>query len=153
MEFELNGRLLKYENEEFYIWRDGGNWKNNPKWDLISICNCNGYKVINISKKSYKLHRIIAMLFLGLDINDTKKEIDHIDGNKNNNELSNLRVVNHQQNTFNFTKAKGYWYHQNKFRSAIHIDGKKIQLGCFDTEEEAKQAYLNAKLVYHKIII
>lgn len=152
MDFELNGRLLKYENGEFYIWRDGGNWRNNPKWYLISIWNCNsGYKCITVKYKNYLLHRVIAMLFLGLDINDTKQHIDHIDGNKNNNELSNLRIVTNQQNCFNRKASKGYYKKYNKFVAQINKDGKYIYLGYFNTEEEARQAYLDAKLVHHII--
>ena len=79
--------------------------------------------------------------------------LDHINKNKKDNRISNLRSVTNQQNSFN-TNAKGYSYQKDakrKWRSEIMIYGKSIYLGRFDTEEEAKQSYLNAKKKYHQI--
>jgi len=154
MEFELNNRKLKYENDEFYIKIEKKcNWGNEGDWKKIIDRDRCGYRCIHIGNKSYQLHRIIGMLFLNLDINDTKQHIDHIDGNKSNNNLDNLRIVSHQKNCFNFTKAKGYFFDKknNKFQSSITLNGKSIFLGRFDTEEEAREAYLQAKEIYHKI--
>lgn len=152
MEFSLNGRELKYENDEFWIYKNGGNWKNNPKWEKISIINhSDGYKILKIGKKNYKLHRVIAYLFLGLDIENKNKQIDHINGNRSDNRLENLRIVNNQQNQFNRKNTKGYTKNGNKFISKIKINRKEIYLGTYITEEEAKQAYLEAKEKYHNI--
>lgn len=81
------------------------------------------------------------------------EQIDHIDGNPLNNSISNLRAVNNQQNHFNHTKAKGYTYcnKRRKYQSSIFKDGKKIHLGSFELEEDARNAYLEAKKIYHKI--
>ena len=79
--------------------------------------------------------------------------IDHIDGNVKNNNINNLRIVSNKQNQWNQTKAKGYsWYKRDQnWRARIRVSGEVIYLGNFPTEEEARQAYLNAKLIYHKI--
>ena len=155
MEFELNGRSLKYEeNGDIYIWCDIGSWKNNPKWKLVKIHNDNDtYKCMHIGDKIYKLHRIIGYLFLGLDIDDSEQYIDHIDGDRQNNNIENLRIVTNQQNCFNRTTAKGYSYDKKnkKYQSQISINRKNIHLGCFETEAEARQAYLDAKKLYHII--
>jgi hypothetical protein len=151
MEFELNGRLLRLEeNNDIWIW---GEYKKHNKWTKISVCSCvKGYKHINIGCKRYSLHRIIGYLFLGLDIDNPEEEIDHIDNNPQNNNLENLRVVTHKQNQWN-KNPKGYCWdkNRNKFRAKINYDGKCIYLGRFDIEDEAKQAYLNAKKIYHII--
>lgn len=78
--------------------------------------------------------------------------IDHINGNKTDNRIENLRSVSYQQNQFN-KKVKGYSYNKksNKWIAAIAIDRKDIYLGGFDTEEEAREAYLAAKKIYHII--
>jgi hypothetical protein len=92
------------------------------------------------------------MVYLGLDINNTELQIDHIDRCKTNNNSDNLRIVTNQENTFN-TNAKGYFWDKKskKWRSVIMINNKIIILGYFDTEEEAHNAYLEGKQKYHII--
>jgi hypothetical protein len=81
------------------------------------------------------------------------KEIDHINGVRDDNRLCNLRSVTHQQNNWNMTKAKGYYYHKTskKYLAQISSDYKIIHLGLYNTPEEARAAYLQAKEKYHKI--
>jgi hypothetical protein len=95
-------------------------------------------------------HRLAWFLHYGtLPINS----IDHIDGNKSNNKIDNLRDVTNQENHWNRTTAKGYYWHKstNKFKGYIHINGKHNYLGLFHTEQEARNAYLKAKEIYHVI--
>jgi hypothetical protein len=81
-----------------------------------------------------------------------ENQIDHINGVKDDNRISNLRDVTNQQNQFN-RKVKGCYWREDvkKWRAMIGIDGKRISLGSFNTEEEAHQAYLDAKKIYHII--
>jgi len=152
MNFTLNGRTLKYEDDKFYIWCNSGIYEKNPKWKLINICNHNnGYNFINIGNKKYLLHRVLGYVFLGLNIEDEKQIIDHIDGNKQNNNIENLRIITQQQNCFNQKTKKGYFKNRDKFYARIKLDYKTINLGSYDTEEEARQAYLDAKQKYHLI--
>lgn len=147
MNFTLNGRILKYVNEECIMIKMENNWK-----ELPSFYN-DGYKRCNIGNKNVLLHRIIAYLFLGLNIEDKTQEIDHINCIRNDNRIENLRIVTHQQNMLNKTNTKGYHFRKdrNKWRAVIKINKKQIYLGLFDTEEEASQAYLDAKQKYHLI--
>ena len=64
--------------------------------------------------------------------------------------MNNLRIVTNQENQFN-RNAKGYHKNGKKFQAQISINGKNINLGMFDTKEEAHQAYLQAKEKYHII--
>jgi len=101
-----------------------------------------------------KLYQIKSHQFIWYWVNkEIVEQIDHIDGNRLNNSISNLRAVNNQQNHFNMTKAKGYSYcnKRRKYQSSIFKSGKRIYLGSFDNEQEARQAYLEAKKIYHKI--
>lgn len=75
--------------------------------------------------------------------------IDHINGDKTDNSISNLRKVTQSQNQWNQKDVKGYSQVGNKYVSRIRVNGKNIKLGRFDTEEEATQAYLDAKEKYH----
>lgn len=95
-------------------------------------------------------HRLAWFLHYGTLPNNS---LDHIDGNKSNNRIDNLRDVTNQQNQFNRTTAKGYCWHKptNKFIAYIKSNGKKKYLGLFETEQEARNAYLKAKEIYHVI--
>jgi len=147
----INGcQLMVYENGNIYRnYRNCGDWRFIPNNEN----NNDGYNRICCNNKVIFRHRIIAHAFLGLDISNTKSLIDHIDGNRINNHFKNLRVVNNQQNTWNRTKAKGYYYYKklNKYHAQIKIDNRRIHLGYFQTEEEARAAYKAAKLIYHVI--
>ena len=83
------------------------------------------------------------------------EEIDHINGIRDDNRICNLRSVTRQQNQWNRKTAKGYYKQTYKdsiyYRSQIYVNTKQIYLGSYNTEEEAKQAYLNAKEKYHII--
>jgi hypothetical protein len=105
-----------------------------------------------VDKKQYDVlsYRLAWYLHYGhLPINF----IDHIDGNPSNNKIDNLRDVTHQQNQWNHTKAKGYYWNKtaNKFCASIKIDRIKKHLGYYSTEQEARNAYLKAKETYHVI--
>jgi len=78
--------------------------------------------------------------------------IDHINHITNDNRLINLRNVNPQKNQFNST-GKGFCFrkHNEKYQSYITINKTFKHLGYFNTEQEARQAYLDAKAIYHKI--
>jgi hypothetical protein len=98
------------------------------------------------------MHRIIAVAFKILDDINSPLEIDHINRVRNDNSVSNLRAVTKLQNSFNQI-GKGYNFisERNKWMARIGINNKVKNLGYFDTKEEAKNAYLDAKKIYHII--
>jgi len=161
MEVVFNGTKIKYEDGELWRWycRSGNRDLKNPYWRLIKQSNTNyGYKQVRISKKNYRVHRVIYYLHnQDWDIDDSRRDnlIDHIDGNRQNNSIENLRVVNYAQNLWNNSHrdVKGYsWDKTNKkFRAKIAVNNKRIHLGSFDLEEDAHNAYLDAKKIYHII--
>ena len=111
-----------------------------------------GYNQIQLTlnKKNYKL---LSHHFAWYWVHkECVEEIDHINGIKDDNRICNLRPVTHKQNHFNRTTAKGYYWSKrhNKWRSSIGINYKVIDLGLHNTEEEARNAYLQAKEIYHK---
>ena len=150
----LNGvKLFVYRNGMILRYNDRGYTHLIKGWSEATFRFDNyGYNIVKICGKLYRHHRIIAYSFLGLDIDNPKQIIDHIDKNKQNNNVNNLRIVSQQENSFN-TNAKGYSFDKsrNKYQAIIGINGKNIHLGRFDTKEEAHQAYLQAKEKYHII--
>jgi len=133
-----NGTILRFD-------------KRSKKWTVCKGSKSKaGYLVINIDRKIYLIHRVLAHAFGILDLHSLL-EIDHIDRNPLNNCIENLRPATRQQNNFN-TNAKGYCWseHYNKWIARIVLDKTQIHLGYFDKEEEAHQAYLDAKEIYHK---
>ena len=118
---------------------------------LVAFMPWNGYNIVNCCKKRYRRHRIIAYAYLNLDIDDLTQEIDHINGNRICNHVDNLRIVSRQHNCHNYTKAKGYTWNKsrNMWYAKIKLNNKSIHLGCFENEDDARAAYLQAKLIHH----
>lgn len=151
---ELNEkRLAVYKTGEIVFWDTIKNKQYKNGWNIHKGGFKNNYKNFIINGKNYYHHRILAYCFLNLDINDRTQYIDHINHNTTDNKLENLRIVSNQKNQWNQKKVKGYTYRKkiNKYESSICFNKKQIYLGRFDTEEEAKNAYLDAKKIYHKI--
>jgi len=149
---------FKYEDDKLYKKRNGG-----KKWtccnDLVPIKD--GYIGVGVNGKHYKIHRLVY-LFHNQDwnIHDISKdnEIDHIDRDKKNNKIENLRIIDSSGNSRNQEKRKNCssiyrgvsWNKtRNKWQSAIIIDGKSKHLGLFDDENEAGLMYLS---VYEEIM-
>ena len=110
-----------------------------------------GYKRITLgyNKKRYVLQQHLYIYYIATGKNTDM--IDHIDGDRANNAISNLRATDYQQNRFNTKKTKGYSFvsKRNNFRAQIRIDGKLKCLGTYDTESAARQAYLDAKKIHN----
>ena len=110
------------------------------------------YYQVNLSENNktslFSVHRLVMLSFVG----PSELIVDHIDRNPKNNKLENLRYISTQQNSFN-RGAKGYSYRKNinKWVGCLRVNGETIYLGVFDTELEAKNAYLESKLKYHNI--
>lgn len=80
------------------------------------------------------------------------KMIDHINGDRQDNRIVNLRLVDSNQNARNRRKLtkpttsqyKGVYRRGDKYRAYIYLNGKVVSLGTYSTEKEAALAY-NAK--------
>jgi hypothetical protein len=116
-----------------------------------------GYVVIKICSRAYKAHRLAWLYVYGKFPDQCT---DHINGNRGDNRIDNLREATNRQNSENKTKpAKhnksgylGVSYRKNdkKWRATIFIDGMNRSLGDFDSPELASEAYIKAKRIHHK---
>lgn len=148
-----NWRIIKdFPNYEV---SDSGLVKHSRKDQIVNGTSLDGYVDVYIydisGNRRHKLvHRLVAEAFLP---NPTNLPcVDHIDRVRDNNASSNLRWVSRQGNQFN-RNAKGYSYviSKGRYMAQIKINGKSKNLGMYDTEEEARAAYLAAKQTMHII--
>jgi hypothetical protein len=142
----LKSKGYTYDKESGKIFGVRGKEINNLRNDgYIQIC----FKK-NGSNSLLGHHFAWYMTYGNVDF----ERLDHENRIKNDNRISNLRILTHSENISN-NDAKGYsWVKsRNKWFARIYIDGKSIHLGYFNTEEQARQAYLSAKLKYHKSFI
>jgi hypothetical protein len=119
--------------------------------------NSKGYIQVAIFKKIYLAHRL-AWFYIHNEW--PKNEIDHINGIKNDNRLSNLRDIFHCENNQNINKPQknnktgylgvSFMKNRNKYQAQICINGKTKHIGLFDTAEEAYNEYIKYKRKNHK---
>ena len=97
----INGEIFKQTRvgENFYVSASGKMYNIKTKNFLKGSISENGYVRVTIGKKFMSLHRIIFETFNGPI--PKNKQIDHIDGNKQNNTLENLRCVTPKENINN----------------------------------------------------
>jgi len=148
----INNTELRYDSITGFIWFFDRHIK---MWTVKFCYEDSKYLKMRIGNRRYRHHRIMYKLFNPEwdieDVSDDNK-IDHKNQNKLDNNISNLRVVTTQENCFN-RDAKGYsWDKTSKrWKAEICFSRKRIYLGLFKKEEDAKKAYLDAKKIYHVI--
>jgi hypothetical protein len=113
-----------------------------------------GYKKIKLDKVFYSAHRLAWFYVFGVW---PTGQIDHINGNRLDNRIENLRDVPKQINSENTRKARsdslsgiqGVAAHGLRWKAAITVNGKKRHLGVFKTQDAAHEAYIFAKRKFH----
>jgi hypothetical protein len=113
-----------------------------------------GYLSIFTLGRSHRAHRLAWMHYYG---EQPPKFIDHINGKRSDNRIANLRAATAATNAENRRSGQkgsasgllGVARNGNNWQAYICVQGKPIYLGTFKTPEEAHQAYVNAKRIYH----
>lgn len=115
-----------------------------------------GYLWVSVGSEKYAGHRIAWKIYHKSDVPNFM-EIDHINGDPSDNRISNLRLVNPNDNMMNKRKYSsnssgivGVAKRSdcNLWRAQINVSGKAIKLGSFKTKEEAIEARRNAEQKY-----
>lgn len=115
--------------------------------------NAGRYVRIAVDCKQYSAHSLIWLWHYGTYPN----ELDHINQNKHDNRIENLRLCSRSQNTGNVglrstntTGFRGVWFakHANKWRASIKVNGVSKHLGYFNTPELAAFAYDQAARIH-----
>lgn len=156
---------LKEDNTEEEIWKDvygyeGLYWVSN----LGNVKSKDEVLKPRVEKAGYKyvllmylgqlyrnrVHRLVAEAFL--EYNEERYIVDHIDRNRQNNNLTNLRWVTRQENSWNKKmrdNKTGYQYVTKVGNKYYPI--KTRGLGLFNTAEEAYNAAINYRKEHHTI--
>lgn len=116
----------------------------------------NGYIMLLIDGSKYLAHRLAWLHATGTW---PTGQVDHLNGDKRDNRIANLRDVPHQVNSQNVRAARRTsktgvlgvsWDSEKKrFVAGITVDGKRLPLGRFNTTEAAHAAYIAAKRRHH----
>lgn len=106
------------------------------------------YLRTEINNKQFFVHRVIWRIYYGTW---PKHEIDHINGNRLDNRIENLRDITSRQNSHNYMshrngKKFGCYLEKrvNKYRAQISLKRKRFHIGYYKTELEAHEQYLRA---------
>lgn len=113
---------------------------------------CKGYMAVCLckfgKKATKRVHQLMAVAFLNHNQNFNGLVVDHIDNDKLNNELSNLQIITHRENSSKDKKGGTSKYvgvhwsiRHGKWVSQISINNVTIKLGYFEDEIEASRVY------------
>lgn len=115
-----------------------------------------GYLRVSFYGRSIYVHRLAWFMSHGEWPNG---EIDHVNGDRSDNRLSNLRVADRTENSQNMRSAKsnnphgvlGLNWHKGagKWMAQITVDKQQKYLGLFKSADDARSAYLTAKRELH----
>jgi len=134
--------LFTYANGSLY-------WKISPAKNVkvntkAGTQMTDGYVCIRYRGIGYKAHRLIWIYHY----EDLKySTIDHLNGNRSDNRIENLRNVTQKVNQQNRQFAKGYCWSKRagQFQAQVERNGKKIWLGYYPSATLARDAYLQEK--------
>ncbi len=149
---ELLQKIFHYE-DGYLIWKQ----KIGPRVVVGKIAgrNVHGYKMIGLMGKGHLTHRLIFMFHHGY----FPQEVDHIDGNKHNNKIENLRAATRSENAKNQKlKTSNTSGHKNvawakreqKWRVRLTVNGKDKHIGYFIDRELADLVAIESCNLHHK---
>jgi hypothetical protein len=122
--------------------------------DIAGSIQNAGYLAVRINSKSYLAHRLIFLMHKGY----LPRTLDHINGDRLDNRIENLRAVTASQNQHNRKinsnstsgyKGVSYYKQTNKWCAKIRLENKRIHLGYYKTPEEADAVVRKAREELH----
>lgn len=157
--FERANELLRYDPISGKLfWKKKTAQRIKVGGEAGTLCKSTGYRMVFINRKGYLVHRIAILLATGAC--DPSKEVDHIDHDRVNNRLNNLRIVDRVNNMRNIGLGKtnktgvigvSLKYTRTgelRYSANIMVNRKSINLGIFDNIEEAAAAREEANIKY-----
>ena len=125
---------------------------------IAGAINRGGYVQIRVYGRMCYAHRLAWLLTHGKWPDGV---IDHVNGNKADNRIENLRDIPMELSPHNVKQARkdnvssgllgvSVYGKAGKFRAAISVNSKRLHLGVFNDPRLAHEAYVNAKREYHE---
>jgi hypothetical protein len=122
----------------------------------------NGYLQIMLHRNKVSINHMVHRLVMSAFVGPSELAVDHINGEKTDNRLSNLRYCTDRQNqnfgnkSFKVAKSSKYigvtWNETSrKWQASININGRRQHLGVFDDEHEASECYQDALKDFYMI--
>lgn len=155
--------ITQEEVKNLFDYQDSGNLirrfsvnSRAIKGQEIGSVGVRGYRRVSIDYTRFFLHRLIFLWHHGYMSN----EIDHINGDKTDNRIENLRSCTRSQNSCNKkirrdnnTGVKGISWHKRsqKFIARVCYNGKRTHIGYFDDIEEARKSVQKCRDELHGI--
>lgn len=153
---ELLEKLFFYDKKTGNVIRRISTSPNACVGDVLSCFCKKGYRRVRINNKYYYVHRIVWKLFYK---EEPPEIIDHINRNKSDNKIKNLRKatkeINQQNQDLPKNNTSGYRgvfkpkHLKGKYRAVIGVNGKYISLGVFGKKNEAIAARTAAEKKYY----
>ena len=146
MKIERLKALFYYKDCKLFNKVSRGSVKRDMETGYIAE---DGYRRVRVDGKYYYVHKLIWWLCTGKEVPDDLM-IDHIDGNRSNNNIENLRLATALENQYNkfrqtngTSSYKGVWYDSVKecWKASIRLVDKRLYIGQFETELAAAIAY------------
>lgn len=105
----------------------------------------------NKKRTRFQVHQLVALAFI--PNSENKLCVNHIDLDKQNNNVNNLEWVTYRENTHHYQNKIGnenigisYVKGMNMFQASIYVNGEKIYIGSFKKKEAAINAYNKIKI-------
>ena len=146
MKIERLKALFYYKDGKLYNRVSRGSARKDSEAGYIAE---DGYRRVRVDGKYLYVHRLVWFL---LTLKEVPEDlfIDHIDGNRLNNNINNLRLATALENQYNKARQsngtsqyKGVWYDKAKdcWKASIRFKDKRHYIGQFETELDAALAY------------
>jgi hypothetical protein len=150
----LDSTLNQYEVLSYFNYKDGNLYKRFKEDKPVGSVSKEGYIVVGFNTKSHFAHRVIFLMFNGYLPNC----IDHIDGNRANNKIENLRPANANTNAYNqaprkntASNLKNITWHKvsKKWQVKMAVNGNIKYFGLYNDVEYAKFVADAMRYKYH----
>jgi hypothetical protein len=146
--------LLWYDPDTgVFRWRKERRGGAIAPWSVAGWMESHGYVRIKVAERSYYAHRLAWLYMTG---EHPAHEVDHKNGQRNDNVWANLRQADTKQNRWNSairsdntSGVKGVSCRGSVWTAECRVSGERHYIGCFKTKEEATAQVQKFREAHH----